>query len=149
DDKRDSFYEHVNGIGEKPLRLNPADRAHPFGRRSDQLSRSGIEKTERNGRRGGSLPVLILHDVLKHSDPALVGFHARLDGAGFAEENFALVTDLRFKDHRAEAALFYGVEPVAVARNEVPARLFKKLQISGVVDVAERVEVGFADQDFV
>src|SRR5579871_2160188 len=135
------------GGGGRQIGLGQADRLRPLGRRHDQLARVQIEEGDREQRLAAEVPVGVedlLHELADLPDVRL-GPAADRDPLAVPELALELHVDL--EDGRADAPSHHLVEAVAVARDEVPARLLEDLEVPGVVDVAEGVEVLFADEE--
>jgi hypothetical protein len=81
------------------------------------------------------------------SDLADVGLHPALDDDGLPVTQLALELEADLEDHGTDAPAHDLVQAVAVARDQVPARLLEQVQVARVVDVTQRVQVLLPDLD--
>src|SRR5262249_38338594 len=73
--------------------------------------------------------------------------HLGADDDGVARAQLAEELDVDLQDGRPGPGAADGVDAEAARGDQVPARLLHDLQIAGVVDVPERIQVQLADDD--
>src|SRR5580692_10743142 len=133
--------------GRGHVSLGQPERLEPLGRRRDQLARAKIKQAD--GEHGVAAEVAVrVVDLLRHPpDLPAVRLHPGLDGDPLAVAQLALKLQRDLENRRADPPADHFVEAVAVAGDEIPARLLQDLEVLGVVDVSEGVEVLLADEE--
>src|SRR5450631_591345 len=131
------------------IALGQPQRPEPFGRRRDQLARAEIEQAD--GEQGLAKKVAVGVADLLPDPPDLpdVGFHPGFDDDRLSVLQLPLKFQGDLEDGGADSTADHLREAVSIARDEVPPRLLEDLQILGVVDVPEGVEVLLADDELV
>lgn len=139
---------HFAGNGPRRS-LVDAERTSPIAARGHHAAADQIEEREDELRFGAALAGIVQDALLEAPEAPFLEMGRSFDANRLAEPELAPEPGVEIENDRGDAAGEHLSQPETRRSNPLPPRLFEELEITGVVYMAEAIEMALADDRFV